>query len=85
MQGGICGFLNNPPGLFQSHQPACEKGMRLPDWDFHPSRCLCAPDVCSASSVLFSVVTNVTGAFGEPWGVLSGKHYGLFNHVFIPD
>lgn len=43
-------------------------------------------DVCTASYVLFSVVTNVVRTFGEySEGFLSGKHYTLLNHVFIPD
>lgn len=44
------------------------------------------PDVYTGSSVLFSVVTNVVGMCGEDLeGFLSGKHYILLNHVFIPD
>lgn len=48
--------------------------------DLAHSRCL------YSVSVLFSVVTNVVGMCGENLeGFLSGKHYILLNHVFIPD
>lgn len=54
--------------------------MTATPWTWH------MPDVCTGSYMLFSVVTHVVGMCGEDSeGFLSGKHYILLNHVFIPD
>lgn len=79
-----------PKGYFKGTSQRMRNECNTVDIDFpHKagdplnSRCLHSI-LCSC--VLFSVVKNVIGKFGEhPEGFLNGKHYILLNHVFIPD